>query len=182
MPRHPKAADLPVLVAKLCDAGVEFIIVGGIGSASGRQRDRGRARSRRRARTGASRAGSQARQERRRHAIRPLDVDHEGLEPLLVIHVGQARRAGPHHAGVVHEDIDRRAVQLGGQRRDRSRVPDVELGEPQVPTGGPEGLEPGLAAVIAIRRDHSVTAGEPLRGQLEPDASPCSGDDEHGSV
>jgi hypothetical protein len=29
MPRHPKAADLPALVAKLCDAGVEFIIVGG---------------------------------------------------------------------------------------------------------------------------------------------------------
>jgi hypothetical protein len=29
MPRHPKATDLPALVAKLCDAGVEFIIVGG---------------------------------------------------------------------------------------------------------------------------------------------------------
>jgi hypothetical protein len=29
MPRHPKAADLPALVAKLCDASVEFIIVGG---------------------------------------------------------------------------------------------------------------------------------------------------------
>jgi hypothetical protein len=29
MPGHPKAADLPALVAKLCDAGVEFIIVGG---------------------------------------------------------------------------------------------------------------------------------------------------------
>ncbi|HSK04843.1 MAG TPA: hypothetical protein VK932_26520 [Kofleriaceae bacterium] len=28
MPRHPKAADLPALVAKLCDASVEFIIVG----------------------------------------------------------------------------------------------------------------------------------------------------------
>jgi hypothetical protein len=26
---HPKAADLPALLAKLCDAGVEFIIVGG---------------------------------------------------------------------------------------------------------------------------------------------------------
>lgn len=29
MHSHPKAADLPALVAKLCDAGVEFIIVGG---------------------------------------------------------------------------------------------------------------------------------------------------------
>jgi hypothetical protein len=29
MQSHPKAADLPALVAKLCDAGVEFIIVGG---------------------------------------------------------------------------------------------------------------------------------------------------------
>jgi len=29
MQRHPKAADLPALLAKLCDAGVEFIIVGG---------------------------------------------------------------------------------------------------------------------------------------------------------
>lgn len=29
MPRHPRAADFPALVAKLCDAGVEFIIVGG---------------------------------------------------------------------------------------------------------------------------------------------------------
>jgi hypothetical protein len=29
MPRHPSAADFPALVAKLCDAGVEFIIVGG---------------------------------------------------------------------------------------------------------------------------------------------------------
>ena len=27
---HPKAADLPALLAKLCDAGVEFIIVGGV--------------------------------------------------------------------------------------------------------------------------------------------------------
>ena len=26
---HPNAADLPALVAKLCDAGVEFIVVGG---------------------------------------------------------------------------------------------------------------------------------------------------------
>jgi hypothetical protein len=26
---HPKEADLPALLAKLCDAGVEFIIVGG---------------------------------------------------------------------------------------------------------------------------------------------------------
>jgi predicted nucleotidyltransferase len=26
---HPNAADLPALLAKLCDAGVEFIIVGG---------------------------------------------------------------------------------------------------------------------------------------------------------
>jgi hypothetical protein len=29
MRRHPSAADLPALLAKLCDAGVEFIIVGG---------------------------------------------------------------------------------------------------------------------------------------------------------
>lgn len=29
MQRHPKAADLPALLAQLCDAGVEFIIVGG---------------------------------------------------------------------------------------------------------------------------------------------------------
>src|SRR5882724_2139543 len=29
MQRHPKAADLPALLAKLCEAGVEFIIVGG---------------------------------------------------------------------------------------------------------------------------------------------------------
>jgi len=29
MPRHPRAADFPALLAKLCDAGVEFIIVGG---------------------------------------------------------------------------------------------------------------------------------------------------------
>lgn len=29
MPRHPRAADLPALVAALCDAGVEFVIVGG---------------------------------------------------------------------------------------------------------------------------------------------------------
>jgi hypothetical protein len=29
MQRHPSAADLPALLAKLCDAGVEFIIVGG---------------------------------------------------------------------------------------------------------------------------------------------------------
>lgn len=29
MPSHPKAADLPALLAKLCDAGIEFIIVGG---------------------------------------------------------------------------------------------------------------------------------------------------------
>ena len=26
---HPKEADLPALLAKLCDAGVEFIVVGG---------------------------------------------------------------------------------------------------------------------------------------------------------
>jgi len=26
---HPKAADLPALVARLCDAGIEFIVVGG---------------------------------------------------------------------------------------------------------------------------------------------------------
>src|SRR5262245_17223905 len=30
MPLHPKAADLPALLATLCDAGVEFIIVGGV--------------------------------------------------------------------------------------------------------------------------------------------------------
>ena len=30
MPSHPKAADLPALLATLCDAGVEFIIVGGV--------------------------------------------------------------------------------------------------------------------------------------------------------
>ncbi len=29
MQRHSSAADLPALLAKLCDAGVEFIIVGG---------------------------------------------------------------------------------------------------------------------------------------------------------
>jgi hypothetical protein len=29
MAPHPKATDLPALLAKLCDAGVEFIIVGG---------------------------------------------------------------------------------------------------------------------------------------------------------
>jgi hypothetical protein len=29
MQRHPSAADLPALLAELCDAGVEFIIVGG---------------------------------------------------------------------------------------------------------------------------------------------------------
>jgi hypothetical protein len=29
MPSPPSAADLPALLAKLCDAGVEFIIVGG---------------------------------------------------------------------------------------------------------------------------------------------------------
>jgi predicted nucleotidyltransferase len=29
MPRHPSAADFPALVARLCDAGIEFIIVGG---------------------------------------------------------------------------------------------------------------------------------------------------------
>ncbi|MDI1477542.1 hypothetical protein [Polyangium sp. y55x31] len=29
MQRHPSAADLPALLARLCDAGVEFIIVGG---------------------------------------------------------------------------------------------------------------------------------------------------------
>ncbi len=29
MRRHPSAADPPALLAKLCDAGVEFIIVGG---------------------------------------------------------------------------------------------------------------------------------------------------------
>jgi hypothetical protein len=26
---HPKEADLPALFAKLCDAGVEFVVVGG---------------------------------------------------------------------------------------------------------------------------------------------------------
>jgi hypothetical protein len=30
MPSHPKAADLPALLAVLCDSGVEFIIVGGV--------------------------------------------------------------------------------------------------------------------------------------------------------
>src|SRR3954468_6758163 len=30
MPSHPKAADLPALLAALCDSGVEFIIVGGV--------------------------------------------------------------------------------------------------------------------------------------------------------
>jgi hypothetical protein len=30
MPLHPKAADLPALLAALCDSGVEFIIVGGV--------------------------------------------------------------------------------------------------------------------------------------------------------
>jgi hypothetical protein len=29
MRRHPSAADLPALLSKLCDAGVEFIVVGG---------------------------------------------------------------------------------------------------------------------------------------------------------
>src|SRR6185436_16005798 len=29
MPQHPKAADLTALLEKLCDAGVEFIVVGG---------------------------------------------------------------------------------------------------------------------------------------------------------
>lgn len=29
MPSHPKVTDLPALLAKLCDAGVEFIVVGG---------------------------------------------------------------------------------------------------------------------------------------------------------
>lgn len=29
MQRHPRAADLPELLATLCDAGIEFIIVGG---------------------------------------------------------------------------------------------------------------------------------------------------------
>lgn len=29
MPPHPKVTDLPALLAALCDAGVEFIIVGG---------------------------------------------------------------------------------------------------------------------------------------------------------
>lgn len=29
MPQHPKATDLPALLAALCDAGIEFIIVGG---------------------------------------------------------------------------------------------------------------------------------------------------------
>jgi hypothetical protein len=26
---HPEEADLPALLAKLCDAGIEFIVVGG---------------------------------------------------------------------------------------------------------------------------------------------------------
>jgi hypothetical protein len=30
MPSHPKAADLPALLASLCDSGVEFIVVGGV--------------------------------------------------------------------------------------------------------------------------------------------------------
>lgn len=30
MPKHPPAADIPALIAKLSDAGVEFIIVGGV--------------------------------------------------------------------------------------------------------------------------------------------------------
>src|SRR5213078_3419415 len=30
MPSHPKAADLPALLAALCDSGIEFIIVGGV--------------------------------------------------------------------------------------------------------------------------------------------------------
>ena len=30
MPSYPKAADLPALLATLCDSGVEFIIVGGV--------------------------------------------------------------------------------------------------------------------------------------------------------
>jgi hypothetical protein len=30
MPSHPKAADLPALLATLCDSGVEFIVVGGV--------------------------------------------------------------------------------------------------------------------------------------------------------
>jgi hypothetical protein len=29
MPSHPKITDLPALLARLCDAGVEFIVVGG---------------------------------------------------------------------------------------------------------------------------------------------------------
>jgi hypothetical protein len=29
MQRHPSAADLQALLARLCEAGVEFIIVGG---------------------------------------------------------------------------------------------------------------------------------------------------------
>jgi hypothetical protein len=29
MPSHPKVTDLPALLEKLCDAGVEFIVVGG---------------------------------------------------------------------------------------------------------------------------------------------------------
>lgn len=29
MPSHPKVTDLPALFAKLCDAAVEFIVVGG---------------------------------------------------------------------------------------------------------------------------------------------------------
>lgn len=30
MPSHPQAADLPALLASLCDSGVEFIVVGGV--------------------------------------------------------------------------------------------------------------------------------------------------------
>jgi hypothetical protein len=30
VPSHPKSADLPSLLAALCDSGVEFIIVGGV--------------------------------------------------------------------------------------------------------------------------------------------------------
>lgn len=30
MPRHPKAADFTALLARLCDARIEFIIVGGV--------------------------------------------------------------------------------------------------------------------------------------------------------
>ncbi len=29
MAPHPKVTDLPALLAELCDAGIEFIIVGG---------------------------------------------------------------------------------------------------------------------------------------------------------